>query len=181
MTEVIGAPTTQATVEETPTEKIARLEAALAKAHQGNLTRPVQLAEGEVTVESLTRDLRAYNEEQALLAEQNRRWFADYATRNPVPYATESGQLEWRTRTAVEKPLYGTQEAAQEFIGLNKWNSFTKAQKAQLRTITASDLAKLNPVDYFGKDTGRKAAELMASNPGLYAALKAKAKRDGVI
>ena len=171
----------QLPVTETPDEKIARLEAALAKAQQGNLTRPIELAEGKVTVESLTADLRAYNEEMALQNEKNRRWREEYEAKHPVAHVKEDGGLEWKPLNSSQRPLYGEAEDAERLVGRQRWETFTREQKAQTRTITANDLSRFNPLDYFGKDCGRKASELMAANPGLYSALKAKAVKDGII
>jgi hypothetical protein len=166
---------------ETLEAKVERLEALVAAHKGGNLTRTIETTDGPVTMEQLLVEARAFNDEMALINAEAKRESDAYEARNPTPYVASNGNLEWRPQTFNEKPLYGSEEDAQAFIGLNKWRGFSSVQRAQLRSIRKSDLDRLNPLDYFAADKGRAASELMRENPGLYAVLKAFAMRKGLI
>jgi hypothetical protein len=96
-------------------------------------------------------------------------------------YVTPENQIGFRAPFLTEKPIFATEDAARDFVGRNKWNSFTAQQRGQLRTLTVSDVAKHDPKQYFGKDSSsRKSTELMRESPALYALLKERAKKEGI-
>ncbi len=171
------------TAEETPEQHIAKLEAALAEARKGNLTKPVDIGEAEpTTVERMIREVQAYNEEMALKKEESRRYWEEQSAKNAVAYATPDGGLEYRSTPRItEKAIYGEEAAAEALVGRTRWVKFTADQKAQLRSIRPSDLERMDASQYFGKGSNsQKAHELCQSNFGLYKALKAKAIKQGV-
>jgi hypothetical protein len=175
--------TPEAPAAETPEQRIARLEAALAEARKGNLTRPIDVGEAKPkSFDELFAELKAYNEEQALEREENRRFWEEHSAKNPTPYATPDGGLEYRSSPRIaEKPIYGEEADAEALVGRQRWAKFTAMQKAQLRSLRPSDLKKEEALVIFGKDGGVEGMELIKSNPGKYFALKAYARRKNLI
>ncbi len=183
MSDSLEATITPEATQETPEQRIARLETALAEARKGNLTTPVDIGEDKpVSMNSIFDELKAYNEEMALKKEESRRYWEEQSAKNAVAYATPSGGLEYRSTPRIaEKPIYGEEAAAEALVGRTRWAKFTAAEKAQLRSIRPSDLKKEEALSIFGKDGGVEGMELIKSNPGKYFALKTFAKRKGII
>ncbi len=181
-TDALIANPTDAT-QETPEQRIARLEIAFAEARQGNLTTPVDIGEDKpVSIDSIFNELKAFNEEMALKKEESRRYWEEEARKSPTAYSTPDGGLEYRSIPRVaEKSLYGEEKDAEALVGRTRWAKFTATQKAQLRSIRPSDLERMDASQYFGKTSDSlKAHQLSQTNFGLYKALKVKAIREGI-
>lgn len=169
-------------LEESLAEKIVRLESQIAEARTGNLKRPIEQEDG--TTRSFD-DVHAENqklmEQWALEVESSRRLREKIAARNPVAYATSTGQVEWRSQNYAERPLMDEDAAIREF-GLMKWAALSPRQKAQARTVTKSDVDRVELEKVFGRTSiGKKAMELSPENPALYRMAKRKAKDEGLI
>jgi hypothetical protein len=168
--------------EETLEQKIVRLEAQLAEARTGNLKRPIEQPDG--TTRSFD-DVHAENqklmEQWALEVESSRRLREEIAARSPVSYATPDGQLAYRPFGHTERPLLTEDDAVKEF-GLAKWAALSPRQKAQARTVTKSDVDRVDLAKVFGRtSSGAKAMELSSENPALYRMAKRKARKEGLI
>jgi len=179
---LLASQLTPTPIEETLAEKIVRLESQLAEARQGNLKRPIEQPDG--TTRSFD-DVHAENQklmnQWALEVESSRRVREEIERRNPVAYSTPTGQIEWRPQTFAERPLMSEDDAIKEF-GLAKWAALTPKQKAQAKTVTKSDVDRVDLAKVFGRtSSGAKAMELSSENPSLYRMCKRKAKKEGLI
>jgi hypothetical protein len=171
-----------APIEESLAEKIVRLESQLAEARTGNLKKPIEQPDGTTrSFEDIHAENQKLMEQWALEVESSRRLREEIAARNPVAYATPMGQVEWRPQTFAERPLMDEDAAIKEF-GLAKWAALTPKQKAQARTVTKSDVDRVNLSEVFGRtSSGRKAMALSSENPALYRMCKRKAKDEGLL
>ncbi len=85
------------------------------------------------------------------------------------------------TPVAAQRPLLSKDEA-EKLLGRNEWQKLTNADKAAVLDIRQGDLDKLNPRDYFGKNSDSLLAhELSKSNRGVYKLMKVKAQALGLI
>lgn len=179
---LITAQFAPAPTEETLEQRIGKLESQLVEARQGNLKKPIEQSDGTTrSFEDIKAENRRLMEEWALVNESSRRQIEDIERRNPVSYITPTGQIEWRPQTFAERPLMTEDDAVKEF-GLAKWASLTPKQKAQARTVTKSDVDRVELEKVFGRtSSGAKAMELSSENPALYRMAKRKAKKEGLI
>jgi len=120
-------------------------------------------------------------EQWALTNEQSRRQIEELAARSPISYAAPDGQLVYRPANYAERPLMTEDDAIREF-GLAKWAALSPKQKAQARTVTKSDVDRVDLAKVFGRtSSGARAMELSSENPSLYRMCKRKAKKEGLI
>lgn len=163
-------------------ERIAISERQLAEAKQGNLSRLIPQPDGTVkTFDEVHAENRKLMDEWALVRESSRRQREEVAARNPVGYATSDGQLAYRPFGYAERPLMTEDDAIREF-GLQKWAALTPQQRAQAKTVTQSDVDRVDLPSIFGRtSSGRKAMALSSENPALYRMAKRKAKDEGLL
>lgn len=177
-----ATPVTELTSEQRLEQRLTALEAQLAEARQGNLKTPITQADGTMrTFDDIKAENRKLMEEWALTNEQSRRQIEEIAARNPISYANHDGQLAYRPAGYSERPLMSEDDAVKEF-GLAKWAALTPKQKAQARTVTQSDVDRVDLTKVFGRTSSAvKAMELGSENPALYRMAKRKARKEGLI
>ncbi|HEV2709394.1 MAG TPA: hypothetical protein VGU67_04195 [Edaphobacter sp.] len=173
------------TPEPTPAEMkatISRLEAEIAANKLRGKQEKVLTDDGTIkTVDQSSKEIKAEIEGWYLTVEQSKRQREEIEARNPIPFASPDGGIQYRSQFATDKPLFPEAADAEALLGRTRFAAMTPQQRAVVRDIRGSDVAKLNPSDYFGKGSSSlKASELGKSNPGLYAALKLRAVKEGI-
>lgn len=181
--ELIASTNEPAAPEQTLEQRIAALEAQLEEARKGNLKKPIEQPDGTTrSFDDIKAENRKLMDEWALEVESSRRLREEIAAQNPVSYATPDGQLAYRPYGyAAERPLMSEDDAVREF-GLSKWAALTPKQKAQAKTVTKSDVGRVDLASVFGRtSSGKKAMALSSENPALYRMAKRRAKDEGLL
>ncbi|WP_348269417.1 hypothetical protein P8936_11660 [Edaphobacter paludis] len=161
---------------------IAQLEAEIAANKLRGKQEKILNDDGTIkTVAHSILEAKAATEELYLVTERARRARLESEAQNPIPYRTESGGLEYRSQFSQDKPLFPTPDDAERLLGRTRFAAMSPKERAAVRDIRASDVARLDPAVYFGKGSSSlKASELGKTSPGLYAALKQRAVKEGI-
>ncbi len=139
----------------------------------------VDNGKGEVKpVKSLREEMDELTQELLLSAAQTKRYNDEQEARKPIARVIDN-KLEYTTPNTINAPVL-SREKAIALHGIAGWNRLTNLQKAQAMDVRESDLARLDPKEFFGATSNSaKSVKLMSTNPSLYRLLKQKAVDDG--
>jgi hypothetical protein len=163
--------------------KIASLEQQLLANADGGRLNLIETEAGPKQYKVVQSELDVMKEEHHLNKLKSDRYWAELADRDVVSVRREDGTLDWRPRNESNQPLYPSDAAVSELVGMSKFVKMSPQDRAKAKDIRPSDLRD-HPVEkYFGNATSTSAAavELGRKNFPLYLALRQTARKLGLI